>query len=244
MNDKDFTKGKIIGPLMLFAMPVMFALFLQAMYGAIDLLIVGKYAAPEDVSAVSTGSQIMLTLGNLITSMAMGTTIYFGQQIGMGNAKQGGKIIGASIALFATLGCILSVLIPIFSVQISSVMQAPKDAFSQTVWYIRICGGGMLAIVFYNLIGAIFRSMGDSKTPLITVAIACVCNIAGDLILIAGFHLGAKGAAIAQNVGAGRMDRAYKALRSAIAGSFLFGLSMFLLSFSVAPCSQEFLRRL
>ena len=195
--EKNFTEGKILGPLMRFALPVMFAMFLQAMYGAVDLFVVGKFATPEDVSAVSTGSQIMLTLGNLIISLAMGTTIYFGQQIGMGNARKGGAIIGASIALFATIGIVMSVLIPLWADGIATIMKAPKDAFSQTVDYIRICGAGMLAIVSYNLIGAIFRSMGDSKTPLMTVAIACVFNIAGDLFLIAGLKLGAKGAAIA-----------------------------------------------
>ena len=196
-REKNFTEGKIIGPLMLFAMPVMFALFLQAMYGAVDLMVVGKFSASEEVSAVSTGSQIMLTIGNLIASLAMGTTIYFGQQIGMGKLKLGGQIIGASIALFMAIGLGLSIIIPVLSPQIALVMQAPEAAFSQTVSYIRICGAGMIAIVSYNLIGAIFRSMGDSRTPLITVGIACVVNIVGDLILIAGFGLGAKGAAIA-----------------------------------------------
>ena len=195
--EKNFTEGKILGPLMKFALPVMFAMFLQAMYGAVDLFVVGKFATPEDVSAVSTGSQIMLTLGNLIISLAMGTTIYFGQQIGMGNAKKGGAIIGASVALFATIGIAMSMLIPVSAEGIATIMKAPEDAFSETVDYIMICGAGMLAIVSYNLIGAIFRSMGDSKTPLMTVAIACVFNIAGDLVLIAGFGLGAKGAAIA-----------------------------------------------
>ena len=184
-------------PLMRFALPVMFAMFLQAMYGAVDLFVVGKFATPEDVSAVSTGSMIMMTLANIMTSMAMGTTIYFGQQIGMGKTKKGGEIIGASIALFAMLGLVMSILIPIFSTGIANIMQAPADAFDKTVAYCRICGGGMIAIVAYNLIGAIFRGMGDSKTPLMAVGIACVANIVGDLVLIAGFGLGASGAAIA-----------------------------------------------
>ena len=138
--EKNFTEGKILVPLMKFALPVMFAMFLQAMYGAVDLFVVGKFAAPEDVSAVATGSQIMMTLGNLVTSLAMGTTIYFGQQIGMGNARKGGAIIGASIALFSLIGICMSVMIPVFAEGITGVMKAPEDAFSQTVDYIRICG--------------------------------------------------------------------------------------------------------
>lgn len=197
MENKDFTQGNIIGPLMRFALPVMLALFLQAMYGAVDLMVVGKFSAPEEVSAVTTGSQIMQTLANLVSSLAMGTTIYFGQQIGMGNTRKGGQIIGASVAFFLSVGLFMSVIIPIASRGLASMMQTPQEAYGQTVGYLCICGAGMIAIVCYNLIGAIFRSMGDSKTPLITVAIACVVNIAGDLILVAGFGMGARGAAIA-----------------------------------------------
>jgi len=198
MNEKmNFTQGRIILPLMRFAMPVMFAMFLQATYGAVDLFVVGKFATPEDVSAVSTGSMIMMTMANVITSLSMGTTIYFGQQIGMGKTKKGGEIIGASIALFLTLGLLTSLLIPVFAGQISQIMQAPAEAFDKTVEYVRICGAGMIAIVAYNLIGAIFRGMGDSKTPLMAVGIACIANVIGDLVLIAGLGFGAAGAAVA-----------------------------------------------
>lgn len=196
-KNTSFTDGKILQPLILFAFPVLLALFLQAMYGAVDLLIVGQFASSVDVSAVSTGSQIMTTLTNLISSFAMGTTILLGQQIGSGKKEEGGRTVGTAILLFAGIAVILSVLMVIGSPQISQLMNAPEEAFQKTVNYIRICGGGMLVIVAYNLIGCIFRGLGDSRTPLITVAIACVFNIAGDLILCAIFHMGTEGAAIA-----------------------------------------------
>ncbi len=196
-KEVTFTEGKIMRPLILFALPVLLALFLQAMYGAVDLLIVGKFATSADVSAVSTGSQIMMTLTNLVSSFAMGTTILLGQQIGSGRKKEGGRTVGTAIVMFAIIAVILSIVLVIFAPQITGIMNAPEEAFSQTVDYVRICGGGMLVIVAYNLIGCIFRGLGDSRTPLITVMIACACNIAGDLILCAGFNLGTRGAAIA-----------------------------------------------
>lgn len=196
-KEKTFTEGKILKPLLLFALPVLLALFLQAMYGAVDLLIVGKFASSADVSAVSTGSQIMMTLTNLVSSFAMGTTVLLGQQIGSGKKEEGGKTVGTAIVLFAVIAIIMTVLLVCFAPQISSIMNAPEEAFDKTVMYVRICGGGMLVIVAYNLIGCIFRGIGDSRTPLFTVAIACVCNIAGDLILCAGFHMRTAGAAIA-----------------------------------------------
>ena len=196
-RNTTFTEGKILQPLILFAMPVLFALFLQAMYGAVDLLVVGKFASSADVSAVSTGSQIMMTLTNLISCFAMGTTVLLGQLIGCGKKEEGGKAVGMAMVMFAGIALVMTVLLVCFAPQISSIMHAPKEAFDKTAAYVRICGCGMIVIVAYNLIGCIFRGIGDSKMPLFTVAIACVCNIAGDLVLCAGFHMGTTGAACA-----------------------------------------------
>ena len=196
-SKSTFTEGKIMQPLLLFAVPVLFALFLQAMYGAVDLLIVGKFASSTDVSAVSTGSQIMMTLTNLVSSFAMGTTILLGQQIGSGMRKEGGRTVGTAIVMFAVVAAVMSVWLVMCAPQISRIMNAPAEAFDKTVQYVRICGGGMIVIVAYNLIGCIFRGLGDSRTPLITVSIACVCNIIGDLLLCAGLKMGTEGAAIA-----------------------------------------------
>ena len=196
-RNTTFTEGKILQPLILFAMPVLFALFLQAMYGAVDLLVVGKFASSADVSAVSTGSQIMMTLTNLISCFAMGTTVLLGQLIGCGKKEEGGKAVGTAMVMFAGIALVMTVLLVCFAPQISSIMHAPKEAFDKTAAYVRICGCGMIVIVAYNLIGCIFRGIGDSKMPLFTVAIACVCNIAGDLVLCAGFHMGTAGAACA-----------------------------------------------
>ncbi len=134
-----FTEGKILQPLILFALPVLFALFLQAMYGAVDLLIVGKFASSADVSAVSTGSQIMMTLTNLVSSFAIGTTILLGQQIGSGRKEEGGRTIGTAIVMFAVIALVMTFLLVIFAPQISSIMNAPEEAFDKTISYVRIC---------------------------------------------------------------------------------------------------------
>lgn len=197
LKTNNFTEGKIAAPLVKFALPVLFALFLQAMYGAIDLMVVGQFATSADVSAVSTGSQIMFTLTGLVSSFAMGATILLARQIGEGNGEKGGETIGACMTLFGLIGLILTALSVTGASVLANVMQAPKEAFDLTSTYIRICGGGMLIIIAYNLIGSIFRGIGDSKTPLVTVAIACVTNIFGDLLLVAVFGMGTAGAAIA-----------------------------------------------
>ena len=139
----------------------------------------------------------MMTLTNLVSSFAMGTTVLLGQQIGCGERKQGGRTVGTAIVMFTVIALVMTAVLVIFAPQVSSIMNAPEEAFDKTVAYVRICGGGMLVIVAYNLIGCIFRGIGDSRTPLFTVAVACVFNIAGDLILCAGFKMGTSGAAFA-----------------------------------------------
>ena len=180
-----------------FALPVLFALFLQSMYGAVDLLVVGKFGEAADVSAVSIGAQIMMTLTNLISSLAMGVTIFLGQKIGEKKPEEGGRIIGTGIFLFLLVGAALTAIIPLCGRALAGLMNAPKESFALTASYIRICGSGSIVIIAYNLIGSIFRGIGDSVTPLITVLIACVTNIAGDLLLVAHFGMGTSGAAIA-----------------------------------------------
>ena len=163
----DFTTGKIVLPLLQFAGPVLMALFLQAMYGAVDLLIVGKFASPADVSAVSTGSQIMMTITGLISSLCMGMTIILGQKIGEKKAEEGGRIIGSGLVMFSLIGIIFTVLLPILAPQLAQVMNAPKEAYGLTTNYIRICGGGTLVIIGYNLIAL----------PIGVVVCACVTGI-------------------------------------------------------------------
>ena len=193
----DFTSGSVPRALIHFALPVMFALFLQAMYGTVDLLIVGQFASSTDVSAVATGSQIMQTVTNLISSLATGTTVLLGQKIGQKKPSEGGKIAGASLILFAFIGIAFSLLLTLGAAPLSHAMNAPEAAFLKTVHYLSICGGGALIMIFYNLIGGLFRGIGDSRTPFIAVAIACVSNIVLDLLMVAVFSFGAAGAALA-----------------------------------------------
>jgi len=197
--EKDFAllSGPIFPSLTKFSLPILFALFLQSLYGAVDLLIVGKFAETADVSGVATGSMVMQTVTMVVTSLAMGVTVLIGQEIGRRNPEKAGEAIGTGIVLFAIIGVLMTVLMTAFARGWASFMNAPEEAFRETEEYIRICGAGSLFIIAYNIIGSIFRGFGDSKTPLLTVAIAAVLNIAGDLFCVKILGLGAAGAAIA-----------------------------------------------
>ena len=119
-DNRDFTTGRILTPLIRFMAPIFFAMLLQAMYGAVDLVIVGQFASSSDVSAVSTGSQMMMTITNLVTSFAMGTTILLGQRIGEGRGREGGAVIGGSISLFALIAAVFTLVIPLMRNQLSA----------------------------------------------------------------------------------------------------------------------------
>lgn len=195
-----FTKGKLFLPLMRFVAPVLFAMFLQTMYGAIDLLIVGQFGgdmAEVYVSAVSTGSQVMQTVTVVIIGLAMGLTVFVANQVGAGRRDKAGEIIGSGIFLFGCIALFVTVVMLALSAEAAQIMHAPAEAFEETVAYIAICSGGAAFIAAYNLIGSIFRGLGDARTPLVTVAAACVFNIAGDFLLVAVCRLGAAGAALA-----------------------------------------------
>lgn len=193
----SLAEGRIFPSLIGFAVPVFFALFLQALYGGVDLLVVGQFAETADVSGVATGSMLLSTLTMIITGLSMGITILVGEKIGKREPKEAGRAIGSGICLFAVFALLLTLFMGFGSGVIASLLHAPTEAFSQTSLYIKICGAGSVFIVAYNVLGAVFRGIGDSKTPLITVAIACVVNIIGDLLLIAVFRMGAAGAALA-----------------------------------------------
>ena len=197
MKNNDFTSGAILPKLLKFMLPVLFSMFLQALYGAVDLLIVGQFASTADVSAVSTGSQIISTLTNLIVSFSMGITVAVGQRIGQKRPDDAAHIIGTGIILFAIIGFVFSIASVLGSSGLAWIMKAPKEAFDLTTNYIKICGAGFIVISAYNLLGSIFRGLGDSKTPLIAVGMACIFNIIGDLVLVSVFNMGASGAALA-----------------------------------------------
>ncbi len=196
-REHDFTRGPILSSLLRFALPVLLALLLQAMYGAVDLQVVGKFGTAADISAVSTGSQVMHTVTVVITGLAMGVTVLLGQKIGEGKPDEAGRTVGCGICLFGVVALAITAAMLLTAPQMSSLMQAPADAFDGTVIYVRICSAGAVFIVAYNLVGSIFRGIGDSVMPLVTVAIACVLNIVGDLVLVALFHMGTAGATIA-----------------------------------------------
>ena len=199
MNDKnaDFTQGSILKKLVAFMLPVLGALILQAAYGAVDLLVVGRFGSTSGLSAVSTGSQVLNLVTFVVIQFAMGITVLIARYLGEKHEEKIGAVIGGAAVVFTLIAAGLFIVMVGFAHPISVLMQAPEEAVDLTASYVRICGGGIFFIVAYNLLSAIFRGLGDSKSPLLFVLVACIVNIIGDLVLVAGLHMDAAGAAIA-----------------------------------------------
>lgn len=197
-SDKaDFTQGSILKKLVAFMMPVLGALILQAAYGAVDLLVVGRFGSTSGLSAVSTGSQVLNLVTFVVVQFAMGITVLIDRYLGEKKPEKIGAVIGGGAIVFTIISVVLFIVMVCFAHPISILMQAPEEAVDLTASYVRICGGGIFFIVAYNLLSAIFRGLGDSKSPLLFVLVACIVNVIGDLALVAGLHMDAAGAAIA-----------------------------------------------
>jgi len=189
--------GKVFAPLLKFAIPLMLTILLQALYGAVDMIVVGKFGDTSSVSAVSNGSQIMITITEIVVGLTMGVTVLIGRFVGANDDENAAKTVGGMIKLFFVVGLLISVFMAVFTDEIVDLMKVPAEAVEKTIAYVRICGAGMIFITAFNVISGLFRGLGNSKSPLLFITIACVINIFGDLLLCGVFKMDTSGAAIA-----------------------------------------------
>lgn len=197
LHVQDLTQGSITQKLLVFALPYLFANLIQALYGAVDMIVVGWFDSAAGISAVSIGSQVMQILTSMVAGLTMGSTILIAQYSGARRQEETVRTISTTLTLFALLAVFFTGLLFFFAPTVLSLLQTPPEAFSAALSYVRICSCGTLFIFGYNAISAILRGLGDSKNPLKFVAIACVCNIVLDVALVGGVKMGAAGAALA-----------------------------------------------
>ena len=196
-QEKSFIEGPVTYSLVMFALPVLGALILQAAYGAVDLLVVGRFGDASSIAAVGTASAFMQMVTFVITSLAMGITVVVGHHIGEGRSDLAGDAVGAAVVLFAVLGVVMTAALEFFAEDIASLLRVPAESHGKAVVYLRICCGGTLIIIFYNVISAVMRGAGDANTPLLFVGVACAVNVAGDLLLTGLLSMDVAGVAVA-----------------------------------------------
>lgn len=193
----DLLHGNLYSALLWFALPFLAANLIQVLYGTVDLLVVGWYNSEAQISAVSLGSQITQLLLSLITGLTMGSTVLIAQYAGNGKDKDIKSSIATTFTLFLLLGILLTVVMLMLTPQLLSLIRTPQEAYRDACSYVYICSMGIIFSFGYNAVSAVLRGLGDSKSPLYFITIACLFNIVLDFLLVAGFHMGAAGAAIA-----------------------------------------------
>ncbi len=194
---KNLTKGSVLKTIISFSIPFLISNFLQTLYGLVDIYFVGQNNGSDIITAVSVGSQIMHMLTVIIVGLAMGGTVMISQSVGAKDDKRLSKNIGNTISLFVIFSVVATIVLLLLSENIVAVMSTPKESVSQTNLYIRICFAGIPFITAYNVICAILRGMGDSKSSMYFVAVACFMNIILDYIFVDNFGMKAMGAALA-----------------------------------------------
>ena len=198
--EKNLTSGSVFRNIILFSLPYLLSYFLQTLYGMADLFIIGQFDGVASTTTVSIGSQVMHMLTVIIVGLAMGTTVSIAQAVGARESKKVSQNVGNTVVLFMIVSLAVMVLLLILVRPIVLLISTPAEAVDGTVSYLTICFIGIPFITAYNIISSIFRGMGDSKSPMYFIAIACATNIVLDYVFIGGCHLGPAGAALGTTV--------------------------------------------
>lgn len=193
---RDFNSGSVLSNILYFSLPYLLSYFLQTLYGMADLFIIGQFDGTAATTAVSLGSQVMHMLTVILVGLAMGTTVSIGQAVGARDKKRAGEAIGNTVVLFLGVSVALMVLLTVLVRPIVALISTPEEAVAGTIQYLTICFIGIPFITAYNVISSIFRGLGDSKSPMYFIAIACGVNIVLDYLFIGAFHMGPAGAAL------------------------------------------------
>lgn len=194
--ETNLTSGGVLKNIVSFSLPYLLSYFLQTLYGMADLFIIGQFNGVDSITAVSVGSQVMHMLTVMIVGLAMGSTVTIAKAVGARQSRDASVAVGNTITLFMGISVIVTALLLLLADPVVSVMSTPAEAVRETVDYLTICFIGIPFITAYNIISSIFRGLGDSKSPMYFIAVACGANIALDYLFIGVFHFGAAGAAL------------------------------------------------
>lgn len=197
ITENNLTKGNVLRILFTFSLPFIAANLIQALYGAVDLFVIGRYCSPESVAAVSTGTQVTQIITSMITGLTLGSTILVGKYTGMQAEEDIKKTIGTTLTIFAAAALILTAAMLLAADPILKLLKTPAPSFDLARTYVKICFCGIFFICGYNAISAILRGYGDSRSPMLFIALSCALNIIGDFALVKGAGLGVAGVALA-----------------------------------------------
>lgn len=196
-HENLLTEGNVFRVLLKFSVPFLIANIIQALYGAVDLMVIGWYCPPESVAAVSTGTQVTQIITSMVSGLTLGGTILVGKYTGMQKEEETKRAIGTTLTLFAIVALGLTFVMLACADPVLAALQTPVESLAGAKQYVTICFCGIFFICGYNAISAVLRGYGDSRRPMYFVALSCVINVIGDILLVKILGLGVSGVALA-----------------------------------------------
>ncbi len=193
----DMTKGNITGLLLKFALPMLVGNIFQQFYNMADAAIVGKFVGSRALGAVGSVGSLNFLFFSLCMGLGVGMGILVSQYFGAGEEDYVKKIIANAVYITATVGILMSLCGVFLAKPILEVMNTPQESFADALVYMRIVCGATVVVAGYNTVSSILRALGDSKTPLVFLVVACFVNIVLDLVFVRVFKMGVAGAALA-----------------------------------------------
>ena len=201
--EKDMTAGTPGKIIFNFTMPIFIGNIFQQFYNMADTVIVGKFVGNAALAAVGACGTLVFLIIGFLQGVTAGFTVVTAQHFGAGNMKAMKKSVASGAVLTGIVTVILTLLSMISMAKVLHLMNTPSDMYGEAYGYIMVICGGIVAQALYNYLASVLRALGDSKRPLYFLVIAALLNIVLDLVFIIGFHMGAKGAAVATVIAQG-----------------------------------------
>ncbi len=201
--EKDLTEGNVAKQLIMFALPFMLSNLIQTLYNVVDMLIVGNFCGTASISGVNIGGQVTFVLTSIVVGLSVGGTVVIAQYLGAGERKAMNETIKTLITFLLISSIVITVTMMFLSDGVLHLIRTPEEAYQEARDYLNVTVTGIIFIFGYNAFAAILRGLGDSKRPLVFVAIACIINIFLDLLFVGAFGMAAGGAAIATVISQG-----------------------------------------
>lgn len=200
---KDMTQGSPTKLILLFTLPILAGNIFQQLYSLVDTLVVGRVEGVTALAAVSSAGWLDWTMLGLAMGLAQGFAIQIAQCFGAGDHEDLRRSLGQSLTLSVLVVVVLEIVAQLLLRPVLTLMNAPPDTYELSCIYLRIVFGGLPVVMGFNLLAGFLRSVGNSRTPLIAMTSAALCNIALDILFVAGFGWGVVGVATATVISQG-----------------------------------------
>lgn len=194
---EPMTTGSISKRMIAFALPLLLGNLFQQLYNTVDSLIVGNFLGSSALAAVSSSGSLISMLIGFLSGIASGAGVIVSRYFGANDEKDVCRAVHTMVAFGLVAGVLMTAVGVLLSPQILQWMDTPESVMPESVEYLRIYFAGSLGFVMYNIFVGILQAVGDSRHPLYYLMVSSVVNLVLDLLLIAGFHTGVGGAALA-----------------------------------------------